>query len=225
MTTADKSFFEELASDPHGVLELNAQIAPVIADFLESSLLSPTREGLEAISGDLASLFESAMRKAPKAVVDSIIGKASSTINERASYLLGQISFAQLLASSALQHKASREFLETILDSSNYGYIQSLFERERTNLELSEALSLRVETISRRLRKLREIGVTDFRRDGVSVVNFLTPAAKSVFQQAHPDLVHAKLSNSAHRKVRCAVKNLEPHMQHFQMFGSRVAGR
>ena len=51
---------------------------------------------------------------------------------------------------------------------------------DKTNSELSDEVGERVETVSRKLKKLRDIGAADFRRDGVHVYNFLTPAAKAL---------------------------------------------
>lgn len=225
MATTSKGFFEEIAGDPAGVLELSTEIGPVIADFLESAMLSPTRDGLEQISDELIRLFEVAIQRAPKASVDSILNEEQLHTSDRASYMLGQISFAQLMASSALEHKVSKKFLDAMADSVNFKYLAELASGERTNIQLSESVGQTVENVSRRLKRLRELGITDFRRNGVSVLNFMTPPAMSLFLDKHPKVTAKKVSPTVVQKVRCATLHLGPHMNSFQMFGSSGAKR
>lgn len=225
MATTSKGFFEEIASDPAGVLGLNAEIGPVIADFLESAMLSPTRDGLEQISDELVRLFEASIQRAPKTAVDSILNDEPSNTSERASYMLGQISFAQLMASSALEHKLSKKFLDAMADSINLKYLAELVESEKTNVELSERVGQTVESVSRRLKRLRELGITDFRRNGVNVLNFMTPPALSLFNELHPRSKAKKVTPAAVQKVKCATINLGAHMNAFQMFGGSGSRR
>lgn len=219
MATTTKGFFEELASDPAGALGLSAEIGPIIADYLESAMLSPSRDGLEQVSDELVCLFENLIRRAPKVSVESVLGDDSADINNRASYVLGQVSFAQLLASSALEHKVSKRFLEAMSDSVNLKYLSEMRDREITNVELSEKVGQTVESVSRRLKRLRQLGITDFRRNGVSVLNFMTPPAVSLFDEMNPRVVAKKVTPAAVQKVRCATLNLGSHMNAFQMFG------
>ncbi|MBX8532856.1 winged helix-turn-helix domain-containing protein [Pseudomonas cichorii] len=219
METTTKGFFEELASDPAGVLGISAEIGPVIADYLESAMLSPTRDGLEQVSDELIFLFESLIKRAPKTSVDSVLGDEFTDICNRTSYILGQVSFAQLLASSALEHKVSKKFLEAMSDSVNLKYLTEMRDGEKTNVELSERVSQTVENVSRRLKRLRQLGITDFRRNGVSVLNFITPSAMSILEEAHPRAAEKKITPAAVQKIKCATSNLDSHMNAFQNFG------
>lgn len=225
MATTSKGIFEELGSDPAGVLGLSAEIGPVIADFLESAMLSPTKDGLEQISDELVTLFEMALDRAPSSSVDAVLNDASNETSDRASYILGQLSFAQLLASSALEHKVSKSFMDAMADSVNIRYLSELAENEQTNLQLSSSVGQTVENVSRRLRKLRELGITDFRRNGVSVLNFMTPAARSIFEQMRPQAMPKKVTAAAVQRVKCATHHLDDHMKGFQMFGGSGARR
>ena len=57
--------------------------------------------------------------------------------------------------------------------------MQALFSEDRTGQALAEITGERAETVSRKLKVLREMGAVDYRRDGTSFYNFLTPAARS----------------------------------------------
>ncbi len=95
-------------------------------------------------------------------------------------YGLGQLAFAQLLAANAVSKNADDNFEELLKGKKYAHYIRCMLEGERTSYELKKLSGEREETVSRKLKELREIGASDFRRDGREVINFLTPIAKEV---------------------------------------------
>ena len=72
-------------------------------------------------------------------------------------------------------------------------------------LSLAQICGERTETVSRKLKVLRDLGITDFRRDGTSFVNFLTPAAQAVagefIEQPKPEPVARALPGILSREL------------------------
>jgi DNA-binding transcriptional ArsR family regulator len=185
MSSAD--FLKNLAHQDLRPEELGPEHMAVIAGHLEAAVSAQSLENLQVLSDALAKLFNQAVRKAPSEAIAAVRNSPKADVANRSAYMLGQISFAQLMASKVLVSRPSDEFDETLYDVAYVGYICKLNESSRTNTALSEMMGERVETVSRKIKKLRQLGITDFRRDGVHVINFLTPAAKFSF-----DLVRAK---------------------------------
>lgn len=102
------------------------------------------------------------------------------TSEVRAAYLMGQLVFAQTLVSQALVQRADDDFVD-LVRSSTYGpLVQTLYLADQSNQVLAATLEESEEGVCRKLRVLREKGITDFRKNGRLVVNFLTPAARQV---------------------------------------------
>ncbi|MDP2450030.1 MAG: helix-turn-helix domain-containing protein [Polaromonas sp.] len=95
-------------------------------------------------------------------------------------YGLGQLAFAQLLTANAASASADDNFEEVLKGVKYAAYVRALLGKEQTSAELRRLVNEREETVSRKLRELRELGATDFRRDGREVINFLTPLAQQV---------------------------------------------
>jgi DNA-binding transcriptional ArsR family regulator len=156
-------------------------------------------------------------------------------------YGLGQLAFAQLLAANATSKNADDNFEELLKGKKYTEYIKYMLEGERTSFELKELCGEREETVSRKLKELREIGASDFRRDGRGVINFLTPIAKEVAQTLFSDSskevdigkVAVEIKNwkfDRHDQSEGVVKDvfgdpLEVHMQSLPSMGEKNAPR
>lgn len=150
-------------------------------------------------------------------------------------YGLGQLAFAQLLAANAAQVSASDDFTDTLQSVKYAPYIRALLGRERTSSELRLVVDEREETVSRKLRELRELGAADFRRDGREVVNFLTPLAKEIasriFSNTSPEEVTGKLRDQLTSEMASPLKvqrianlfgvPLEKHMKTLPIMGTK----
>lgn len=221
MSTAD--FLQNLVLQGLNPEDLKPEHMAVIAGHLEAAVSSHSLQELQVLSDALAKLFNQALRKAPADSITAVRNSPTADLAHRSSYMLGQISFAQLLASKVLISRPSDEFDTVLYDAAYVGYIYKLSEASRTNTALSEMLGERVETVSRKIKKLRELGITDFRKDGVHVINFLTPAAKYSF-----DLVRAKsvietiTAPSKSFSLDRANGKLPPYMKQVQTFSVQL---
>lgn len=150
-------------------------------------------------------------------------------------YGLGQLVFAQLLTANAASASADDNF-EDILKGAKYAaYVRALLGTERTSAELRNIVDEREETVSRKLRDLRELGAADFRRDGREVINFLTPLAQEVAEHVY-GCVHkgravaeygSQPTSQVARRPRVDVfeeffnSHLEEHMKTLPTMGTR----
>jgi hypothetical protein len=165
--------------------DLPPEALPVIAAHLEEAISTASRAPLDALSKQLVDLFDRLLRLAPAEAIHAVRGSVSAESAEGAAYLLGQIGFAQLLASQAAEHRADDGFVTLIRDDRSFTkYIDALYGQDSTGVELSKISGECVETVSRKLKRLRELGITDFYREGTRVVNFLTPAARAIVEGA-----------------------------------------
>jgi hypothetical protein len=95
-------------------------------------------------------------------------------------YALGQLSFAQQLASLASHTSIDQEFLVALKAGKFIPFLTALYDGERTNKQLKAIVAQTDENVSRRMKELRELGITDFRKDGTLAINFLTPVARQI---------------------------------------------
>lgn len=169
-----------LKENLHSLDELPPTIMDAIAERLEEAILGSSKSPLQALTEQLADFFDALLQLAPPETAAVMRHTAHNPALEGA-YLLGQLDFAQLLAAGCNERRAGDEFLVSMNDRRYKDYIRTLFEHDCTGTELAEAVNERVETVSRKLQNLREMGLTDFRREGVRLVNFLTPTARAAY--------------------------------------------
>lgn len=158
---------------PNGLLS-------AIAERLDEAIGGESRAPLDALAAQLGALFEQLLRLAPDAAVLAVRQAPASGAAEAAAYTLGQVSFAQLLAAQAAERRVNDDFHLLLQDSRYKTYVEALAKKDMTGKELAALGEERVETVSRKLKLLREQGVADFRREGTCFYNFLTPAARSL---------------------------------------------
>ncbi|MEJ6011176.1 helix-turn-helix domain-containing protein [Novosphingobium aquae] len=180
--TAKSATHEPLAAafDPEGgIFAMTSEIVNLIAIRLEEALASGLDQPLDSFSDQVRKSLRRGYAKAPVAVIEAIRNlDANSPI--RMSYVLGQLGMAQTVSSRARDRRVGEDFAAVLKSEAMALYVDALACGDKTNSELSDEVGERVETVSRKLKKLRDIGAADFRRDGVHVYNFLTPAAKAL---------------------------------------------
>lgn len=193
--------------------DLPAGMLYAIAERLDEAISAPTRAQLDALQPQLAGLFAHLLKIAPEAAINAVRLIAGSGEAEQAAYTLGQISFAQLLAAQAGERRVGDDFEQLLQDSRFKPYVDALANKDCTGVELAEICNVRVETVSRNLKLLRDLGICEFRRDGTSFLNFLTPAARSLLP---PAPLPAELDKSSMKQHKIAVMKdgVPSFMQH-----------
>jgi DNA-binding transcriptional ArsR family regulator len=197
-----------LADEGVSPSNLPANIESVIAERLEEALGAPSRAELDALKLDLADFFAVLLRRAPADAAAAVRGAADASEAGVAAFWLGQIAFAQHAAAQAADRRADDRFAPVFANPTLTPYIRVLAQKDYTGRELAAALDLREETVSRRLTELRELGVVDYRRDGTSFYNFLTPQARAAFEGLvapealpHRDPVKVRMVRDRQQKV------------------------
>ncbi|WP_440963955.1 helix-turn-helix domain-containing protein [Massilia sp. GER05] len=144
---------------------------------LEQVLSNPSAEQLGQLRDGLHGVLNDAVAMAPPPVVQAV---GESTLDDpiAASYILGQLSFAHQLVHS-IREKASSKVLHELINNAKFKpYILALTTGNLSGKDLADLCGRAPETVSRNLAELREHGITDFRREGTSLVNFLTPVGR-----------------------------------------------
>lgn len=182
MSSEQQDLLESIQENLNCISDLPPEVVFVIADRIEAAISSSTRSRLKDLSSQLAGLFNKLLRAAPSEAVAEIRRSTPSDSSEYAAYMLGQISFAQLLTAQSFERRANDDFITIIHDPRYNNYITALYHQDHTGVDLARINSEVVETVSRKLKRLRELGITDFRREGNRITNFLTPTARSLIK-------------------------------------------
>lgn len=182
MTDMKWNLLAELLEDGARPEALPDNLDSVIAERLEEALAAGTRDELDTLKVTLADFFAVLLRRAPAEAAAAVRGGAAASTAGVAAYWLGQIAFAQHTAAQAAERRADDRFADVFANASLTPYVKALAKKDHTGRELAVVLNLREETVSRRLAELRELGVVDYRRDGVRLYNFLTPQARVAFE-------------------------------------------
>jgi len=157
-------------------LELSMQEFSDLATRIEAAL-ADDGAGLEIVSAEIEAAMAWHVQRASAVVSDVVHGQAGTNPEMRTAYALGHLSFAHLLVEQTASRLASNAFYEAFDDPKYNWIINALARAEMTNSALAEGEQVRVETVSRSLRVLRELGITAFRKIGTQAFNYLTPAA------------------------------------------------
>lgn len=154
----------------------------VVAGFsirIEDALVSKQRAQLEQLHADLVVVVRKFASQLPPAVLSELRDDNSSS-EFRGVYELGQASFAQTIVAHATSKRSHDSFSDE-LHGKYRRYVEALSHKELTGVQLAEMTGEAVETVSRKLKYLREVGISEWRREGQTVLNFLTPAAIAAF--------------------------------------------
>lgn len=227
----NQNLFLEIASDQAGVLGLSSNIGEVITDYVERALAGSSRARSYELEQELVNLLHEVLKRCPLEALLAVQGMEDAGETAQAAYVMGQISFAQALVSQNVAHKVCDEFKAAVLHELNVDYVRALYSCDLTNKQLVGIVGKVEESVSRRLKKLREWGITDSRKQGVNVINFLTPAARKVFENSgrleqkcklpSEDSSISKVSLVTIRLVERKTNALPSHMKSFSALGGR----
>lgn len=156
-----------------------------IAEDIEESISSHSRAQLDGLQEQLAEYFTDLVRTASESVVDAVRGVLPEDAPEVQAFVLGKVTFAQLVAAQAAERRADDQFMDNLHLPKYKKYIVALEHEDLNGIQLARITGDREETVSRKLRELRKFGIVDFRKNGTSVINFLTPIARAAYS---PDL-------------------------------------
>jgi DNA-binding transcriptional ArsR family regulator len=162
------------------VLDVSAPLLNLIAVRLEEALRDPRSSPLTELARQLEEAAVQGAAKVPIEVMAEIRSKGKKRGPSALAYALGQLVFAQTMASNSSAKRADEEFVEMLKSIAGRQIAAELLDREASSGELAKLLDERPETMSRRLARFRELGITDYRKDGTTVYNFLTPAGRSL---------------------------------------------
>ncbi len=194
-----------------------------LAERLDEAILASSRAQLDALNAQLTGLFDQLVQLIPPETALAALQTSTKSSPENMSYLLGQIGFAQLLAAQAGEHRVDDNFAAWLTDSRYKAYIDALARRELTGKELAQVTGEADETVSRKLRFLREQGMTEFRREGNRLFNYLTPAARSL---VNDKLASQDLRNGDEILIKVDLTPLaaqtSPAFRHFHHFAKEA---
>jgi DNA-binding transcriptional ArsR family regulator len=157
-----------------------------ISDAVATRLLEAVTQGdppetVGDLAASLASLVAALMAGAPEGFAKAVRDRDPDS-HASLGVQLGQFVFAQQVAGLYSHRATAADFLAVLNEARWVPYLEALGQGQLTNGEIAERVGQRAETVSRKLQELRQLGVADFRKEGVSVRNFLTPAARSTLQ-------------------------------------------
>lgn len=213
MASRGENLFESYMEGGENPLRLRSEIMLVIASYLEDAITSSSRKEISHVSESLVNLLNESIRRAPDSSVAAVRNSKLVNDGDRASYLLGQISFAQLIAAQLENNRASDVFVRSMYHKAYSRYVSALFRNDLTNTELQSIVGERAETVSRKFKALRQLGIADFRRDGNNIVNFLTPLARHAFDESKVTAPRYRNKESKESMLNRFTEELAEHMK------------
>ena len=194
-------------------LALTPAVFAGIAEEIEDAVSARSRAPLDALQEKLGDLFVDLLRQAPDAVVEAVRGTRTSDSSEAMAYLLGKVSFGQTIAAQAAERRADDSFIDVLHSSRFQDYVRALEHHDLSGVELAEITGEQPETVSRKLRQLRDAGIVEFRRDGTRLINFLTSGALAAFR---PET--CGVQDVLDAAIRKRVSGLDPHLRSARNF-------
>ncbi len=205
------SLLEQTSERVEAAAKLPPGLFSAIASRLEEALAEGSRDALMSMDRHLSAFLKTYVKRSGKTVADALRHVEHADEDIAAAFALGQISFAQLLAAQAANRRADDAFEALVQENSVI--VLALLEKDLAGLDLAEATGLRPETISRKIKILRDHGITDFYREGTSVLNFLTPAAKSIATTLSDDVTATHGGSAVRKSVNAHRRRLPDHMR------------
>lgn len=184
--------------------KLPTQFFAVLADNINDVYSASHADIAAELRADLEHLVNIMLESSPELV--PLLTSSDSETKHRLAYQIGQINFAQRLAASQAEHKLKNEFIQEAQSDQYAEYLRLLAEKDHKNSELIDLLKHSPETISRKLKTLRGWGLTDFRRDGKQVINFLTKAGR-IFVKENRENTNDNKSSADFNKVLNEMKD------------------
>jgi len=217
MTEAPVITLSSLAQ-PHSVAPdaLPESFFVALSERMERVLTGASRQPLSTLATKLDHAFEYTYQQAALETRKTLRDQQPGSVLQ--AYRLGQLSYAQALASKAVDRRVPDEFLTMVSDFKYIQLITALWHRDLNGKDLAAAVGESEESISRKLQLLREMGITDFWREGRQVFNHLTPAARAV---APPSCKEGRVSVSTPSGVlQSRLQRLEPGMSEIPTFAT-----
>jgi DNA-binding transcriptional ArsR family regulator len=184
-----------------------------MAEEVEEAITSHTRERLDRLQERLGDEFMELLRHAPDSVISAVHGTSAGETPELVAYVLGKLSFGQAVTAQAAERRADDCYVDILHALRFKDYIKALERGDLNGVQLAEVTGDRPETVSRKLKDLRDAGIVEFRREGTSIINFLTPSARAAYR---PEMstVHDVLDAA----IRNRVAQLAPHLRKAKTF-------
>jgi DNA-binding transcriptional ArsR family regulator len=226
MTTQSKAmtddFFDEIVCKQPA--EIKPWVLAAVSSRLIDALSVASSAPLEALERDLSRTIRELLRRASPETANALRASIPQGTAAEA-YAIGQLSFAHLLVADLSARRVDEHFERALSDKRWAVYLRALMRDEKTNSELAAAAGHAPETVSRHMRELRALGITDFRKEGVHAYNFLMPAARQLLtskQAVEHDVLHHEYSPAypeVHALLEKAKNNVPSHMRTAQTFG------
>lgn len=176
------NFLSDLATelDDAGTHDLPPGVATIIVDSVVAALASGERAAIERVQEELETFYLHRLARSPSDAGKAARGECDPASPSSAAFALGQIGLAHAVVAREASRRADDRFERLILSRPLERYIRLLLDAELNGRELAEALDKDEAEVSRRLKVLRNIGAVECRREGTRLLNFLTPAARTV---------------------------------------------
>ncbi|MDM0007481.1 helix-turn-helix domain-containing protein [Variovorax sp. J22G73] len=184
-----------------------------IAEEIEDAITARSRERLDQLQERLGDEFMEMLRAAPDAVVAAVHGTAHPDAPELIAYMLGKISFSQAVVAQAAERRADDCYVDILHANRFKAYVRALEHEDLSGVQLAQATGDRPETVSRKLKELRDAGIVEFRREGTRIINFLTPSAQAAF---HSEMSTAQ--GALDIVIQKRAEQLDPHMRQAKNF-------
>ncbi len=183
-----------LAGDPN-LSSFSPAFISALAEQLDEVLREERPERLAGLEQQLLAWNKWLLRHAPPAVRAGLRSDQENDVAWAA--MLGKAGLAAELATQARSHRVDDTFLGLLEDRRFKPYLAALRHKPQTGVELAEACQETEETVSRKLKYLREQGFISSRSNGRHMVHRLTAAVKAALEQAEPLKKPALPSNIA----------------------------
>ncbi|HKS15012.1 MAG TPA: helix-turn-helix domain-containing protein [Pseudomonas sp.] len=208
----------ELLHNPREALGLSRQTGTILADWLEEALLSASNQKAGEIHDAIMEAFQSALAQCSDEAKKVILSNSKADFLLKEVYQIGQLNLAQLLAAQSLDRRVSSEFTEALTDRAHESYLKALLEAPKTNKELSITVGQAEETVSRKLKRLRELGIVYSKKVGTAVINSITaPGKQSLEELGMLQAFETEQRNKSRAAVNHAFESIKlsasPYMQ------------
>lgn len=215
MWDAVSEMFDEIAASEEK--RLTSADVMAICDILENASASADRSLVQGAGDALEKGFRLLLAAAPEGARAAALGEPVGDESGIA-FTLGQINFAQAFAARAFERRVDETFAATIVDQRYERIVRALAERSMSGVDLAERIGGTEETVSRKMRVLRSLGIADYRRQGNKLVNFLTPPAAAVVKGLNLGKLPPAAVEAAKAELEARGRSLEPHLQNKPTF-------
>lgn len=175
------SVVDEFMTKP--VVQWPPALISIMISHITDALSVQSKGPMAAVSAQLSEMMTRVMQELPAHARNEILNKESGEF--RMAYLLGQLSFADELASTSLTRMPADEFYAAFKDEAFTSHFVILSAGPATVKEVAWQCKIPLEDAKKALSKFAELGIIDFRRRlGPENVTeyFLTPAARQMLK-------------------------------------------